>query len=577
MLGCSQTGIKLDPLGPAGGGKDDIPDEFPQEKQKNPNSFIDKTTDYGLAGIEAYNFNVVDFNGDNYSDLAIIPSFYSEPEFYFYNIGKRRFEKAPSPFTKAVKASFMLFYDINQDKVLDAIVGVLNQKTELSREPLKIFYGKQTKEGLRFNQGTSLNISTPNSTVGLIDYNLDGKLDLFVGNWFKRIKGNPFPHPDYLFINSGKGFKERSDLLVDEHKMNPDKSMHVNATPTYSSQICDMDQNGFPDILTTSTNRYENKMWMNRYEFRGKKRYFENQAKESGFAADPEGLINQRGGGRTFGVSCADYNNDGIMDVFLGELNHNYDNDGVDKSSILTGRTFKYPPKFFRTEYFLDSYDPNWHEADRRGIWTDLNNDGLLDLIVDNSGYPPHSRLIVFEQLPDHSFVNRAETFGVDIINPIATVVADFNRDGRVDILTAQSSIRDELIKPRIYLFENQLDLRKNRSVRLFLRGKQSNTQGLNATVVIKIRNQDITYHRMQHVNYSYGALPPQLEEGIHFGLIEGESIESIIVRWPYSKSPNASVVNLEKIYPFNVEFKGYLNITLCEDGNYLIGRRECL
>lgn len=573
---CSGTGKRVDPLGPAGGSKDDIPDEFPVSTDQTKKLFIDKTEQYGLTNIKAYNMNVVDLNQDYYSDLVVIPSFYSYPQFFQFNIAQRKFIERSTPFKNPVKASFILFYDLNQDKILDAIVGVLNQKTELSKEPLKIFYGEMDQGELIFDKAQTLDITISNSTLGLIDYDLDGNLDLFIGNWFKMVEENPFPAPDYLFRSDKGDFKDVSSLLVGEQEMDPTRAMHIAATPTYGSQICDVDQNGFPDILTVSTNRFDNNLWMNRYRFRNQSRYFENIGKTSGFSSDSEGLINKQGGGRTFGVACADYNNDGIMDIFLGELTHNYDNSGVDKSSVLTGRTFKYPPKFFRTEYFLDSFDPGWHEADRRGVWVDFNNDGRLDLLVDNSGYPPHSKMILFEQLHDKSFENKAAEYGLDIVNPISSVILDINRDGKMDILTAQSQIRDETITPTIRVFENNLPS-EGRSVRFFLRGEKSNTHGLNATIILKVEKDGIIQNRLQNVAYSYGSLPPQNEEGVHFGIDQGEKLDSVIVRWPYSGEANTSRASMERKYELKDNFEGYLNITLCESGNYLIGRRNCL
>lgn len=579
FVGCSGVLKRKDILGPAGGAKDDIPDNFPEEAKLNTVQFTDKTDDYGLTGVSATSLYVVDFNGDFYSDIVVIPSYYSYPQFYFYDRAKKKFVKGKSPFKYPAKASFLIFTDLNNDQVLDAIIGVLNQKTELSKEPLKIFMGSKAGGQLSFDKPIEIKLSLSNSTIGLVDYDLDGFLDLYIGNWFQMVGDNAIPAPDYLFQNvKGKEFVDITKKLRGENKQNPDKTMFFNATPTYGSQICDMDQNGYPDILTTSTNRFDNKLWMNRYLFREKQRFFEEQGRFANYSADSDGLINKQGGGRTFGIACADYNNDGIMDVFLGELNHNYDNAGVDKSSILTGRTFKYPPKFYRTEYFLDSFDPQWHEADRRGVWADFNNDGLMDLIVDNSGYPPHSRLIFFQQLYDHSFTNKAQEYGIDLVNPISTVTLDINRDGKLDILTAQSSLRDELLKPRLFLFENNLELKGKRSLKFYLRGQKSNSYGINATVILKVITKDGKLEsRMQNVSYSYGALPPQNEEGIHFGLNEGETLDSVVVRWPFSTGVNAIRSQMEKRYKISYEFEDTINVTLCENGNYLIGRRNCL
>ena len=557
------------------GALDKIQEDTGVQNSVNP-SFIDKTQEYGLSGLKASNFNVVDINEDGYSDLVILKSFYSIPEFYLFDIGARKFKKTESLFPVSLKASFLLFYDVNKDNVLDVFVGVLNQKSELAKNPLRLFLGEKENGTLKFIE-KDLNIkATPNSTLGLIDYNLDGHLDLFLGNWFTRYKDNPIPHHDQLYVFKKDKWEEKSELLSLELKKNVDQVMFVNATPTYGSQVCDMDQNGFPDILTTSTNRYKNKLWINKYKFRERYRYFENIGEASGFASDKDGQLNNQGGGRTFGLACADYNNDGIMDVFLGELAHNYDHQGIDKSSLLTGRTMKKHPRFFRTEYFVDALDPNWHQADRRGLWVDINNDGLDDLIVDNSGYPPHSKLILFKQLPDHSFENTANNLGVDIVNPTATVTADFNKDGKMDLLTARSSIRDASILPRIYLLENNIDTNKNKSVRIILRGKKSNTHGLNAMVILRVKKANEISERRKYVSYSYGALSPQNEEGVHFGLEADEKLLGFKVRWPYARNIDVSAESLEKEYTIKHKFTDTMTLTLCESGAYYIGPRKC-
>jgi hypothetical protein len=400
---------------------------------------------------------------------------------------------------------------------------------------------------------------------------------MYIGNWFKKNKLGVFPMRDYLIENKDNKYIDSSELLKNETKQNLDKTMYVNAVPTYASQICDIDQNGFPDILATGASGYNNKMWMNRYKVRQKKRSFENFARTSLYGGDTEGNLTPKGGGRTFSTACQDYNQDGIMDIFLGELTHSYDNQLRDKSSILTGSRFKFPPFFIRTEYFQDSFDTEWHQADRRGVWFDYNNDGLMDLLVDNSGFPPHSRLVLFKQYPDHSFESVSKQMGVDIVNPASSVIADFNHDGRMDILTSQSNLRDSRIQKRLYLFENNLDLKEKRPLRFFLRGKNANFHGLNATVILKVKTaKGEIINRSQNVSYSYGGLPPQNEEGLHFALNPNETLIHVKVRWPFTKSLNQSRAGLEKVYNIKKEYLKSVRFTLCESGSYSVGRLHC-
>lgn len=546
--------------------------------------FVDKASDFGLENIEATGIMAVDLNNDGHSDLVFIEDYFSQPVFYLFNPSEKKFRKHESLFDESIKASSVLFYDLTGDRVTDALVMVMNQGAEVSERPLRLFEGYLHEGVLRFKpsalNGRAFSLRPgPAATLGLVDYDLDGDLDIFVGNWFSKTQGVSLPEKDVILENKNGKFRENWELLEGESDLNPDGTMAVNAAPTFSSQICDVDLNGFPDILTTSTNGYLNKLWMNLYKSRSDERRFKNYGVESSFAGDPDGILNSRGGGRTFSAACADYNNDGIMDAFLGELSHNHDADSIDRSSILTGSSQKFPPKFIRTEYVLDAHDLRWNQSDKRGIWFDFNNDGLLDLWVDNSGYPPHTRTLLFKQHPDHSFENVAKEAGVDIVNPLSSVLIDVNKDGKMDVLTSQSSLRDARIKQRLYLFVNQ-DQNENNAVRFFLRGNKANHSGLNATVELRVKTDQGISRRTQQISYSYGGLNPQNEEGVLFGLKKGESLLSVKVIWPYSKTLNAGRAGLEKFYELKdlkaQKAGAYAEVTLCEIGIHLLGRKDC-
>lgn len=548
-------------------------------EQKSRTGFIDQTEQYGLSGLSASSIMAVDFNGDEFTDLAIIRDYFSQPEFFLFNPTSKKFEKIDSLFSEPIKASFILFYDLNGDKITDALTGVLNQGAEVSERPLRVFYGKRKNGLLHFEEHKdAIKLEPkPTATAVLIDYDLDGDLDLFMGNWFSKYKNTSLPERDRLFENRKGEFVE-VELLEGEGEQNPDKTMYVNAAPTFAAQVCDMDLNGFPDILTSSTNSYLNKLWMNMYKTRAEKRYFRDYGVLSSYAGDPEGILNSRGGGRTFSSACADYNHDGIMDAFMGEVSHNHDSDSIDKSSILTGSTRKFPPKFLRTEYALDAHDLRWNQSDKRGIWFDYNNDGLLDLWVDNSGYPPHTRALLFKQYSDHSFENVSKEQGVDFVNPSTSVLIDVNADGKLDILSAQSDLRDARIKKRLYLMVNNNFVEGNRSLRFFLRGNRSNFNGLNATVELKVKTESGTERRIQQVAYSYGGLPPQNEEGVLFGLKKGEEPLTVKVIWPHTKTLNSGRAGLEKFYDLKgkLDFNHRLNVTLCEAGIWSVAREGC-
>jgi hypothetical protein len=537
--------------------------------------FIDKTDQYGLKGVEAKRINVVDFNNDGYSDLVFTPTEFSQPMFYkFDNQLKKYLKISYNPFKNPVTASYLLFYDLDKDGVRDVIVGVLNQKSELSKSPIKIFKGTIVGGKIYYTLLTTLGKAMPSSSISVLDVDNDGNLDIFVGNWFGHYKGRPVPAHDQLFIYRKGKYIDSTSKLQDEDQLNSYKDVYINANPTFSSSICDVNDDGYADILTTSTNGFLNTIWLNGFRLSSKDRQFSKVSSISGYAQDYEGIHTPQGGGHSFFSSCADYNNDLFYDIFLGEVTHVYDPESKDRSSILTRSSAK-DIKFFRMEYFLDSTDKKWVQADKRGVWVDYNQDGLLDLIVDNSGYPPNSRLILFEQKQDREFVSRAPELGIDILNPNATVVLDINNDGRPDILTSQTNIRDSRIKPRVYLFESNIVLPKNRKiVRVYLNGVKANSHGIGSSVTLNYKFESREYNNKKYINPSQGGLPSQNEEGLFFNFPKSASKINFSVRWPIKRSLNDFLV---KKYEFE---RGELfkakNITLCEDNRIIYKKARC-
>jgi enediyne biosynthesis protein E4 len=536
--------------------------------RKKSGYFKDVTAKYGLPGIKATHIYAVDFNSDGWTDLVVLPEFFSRPEFYYFSPRKKKFLRLwYSPFKKNMKASFLNFVDFDNDGIMDVIVGVLNQKTEITKSPLIIFRGYLKKKKLSYGRAfTFPGKPRPISSATVLDYNLDGKLDLFVSNWYGPGKYGPAITPDQLFFGEGFRFKDVSGALKEENKRDGREGPYVNAKPTYGALNCDIDGNHYPDILTVSSDGFANKVWMNVYNKKLRARSFENAGNISNFGADSQGDYDLRGGGRTFGLDCIDYNGDGIMDTFLGELSHSYDNENRDRSSILTGSRRKFPPKFVRTQYYDDQGLTNWSQGDRRGTFFDYNFDGLVDLIVDNTGFPPKSRLVLFEQEKNHAFKDIAVRAGIDILNPSGTVIMDFNKDGKPDIVTGQTSIRAGNIKRSIYLFENQLPRKRRRSLRFFPKGVWSNAAGIGARIVLKTNKRVQT----KYVHYSHGGLPSQNERGVFFGLSKNEKVVFAKVYWPYKKKGKPFV---RKYKLSKLKFKKFLNLTLCEIGDAKKGR----
>jgi len=539
-----------------------------------PSTYFEDITDrVGLSGVTATHVYAIDFDLDGFTDLVTLPHFYSQPVFFIYVPESGKFKKLDyNPFGKVLRASYLTFFDINKDGILDVIAGTLNQKTSLPKDALKAFKGVRREGRIYYEQRISSKKLTPRptSSISLLDYNLDGYIDLFEANWLDYSKSSPRATPDRLYMGKGFEYKDVSYLLEKEGRFSRANNAYVNAMPTFSSSTCDIDQNGFPDILTSSSGGHDNKMWLNLYDSKHKDRKFLNYAKEASFHRDNFGLLDSRGGGNTLFSLCTDYNNDGIMDILVGEVSHSYDSENKDKSSFLTGRTNEFPPKFLRSEYVEDDGQEVWSRSDKRAVFTDFNNDGLIDILVENSGQPPYSRLVYFEQSPDHGFEDISIEAKINILNPSGIVTLDIDKDGSMDFITGQSNIRKANIKRRLYVFKNTIPREGRRSLRIHLEGKRSNVHGWGAMIEVRTAK----FNQKRWVDYANGPQPSQNEFGTHVGLDIKNSLKSIQVTWPILEKRQ---IPLKRVYNLrSLKFTGHLEITLCESGSYVLGNKGC-
>ncbi|MBC7540930.1 MAG: VCBS repeat-containing protein [Bacteriovorax sp.] len=532
--------------------------------------FVDKTEEYGLKDVQAVHLYAVDVNRDGYTDLVTLEDFYSAPKFYFFNPTTRKFVLGPSPFDSLVRGSYLNFVDLDHDGIYDVIVGTLNQKTEMTQYPARIFKGIIENKVLHYKEQSPLPTGLlPTASIVALDFDLDGELDLFLSNWFSYKDKNPKPVPDLLLKGSGFNFTDNSNSLRGEYDYNKTDKVYTNATPTFGASVCDVDKNGFPDILTSSSNGYYNKLWLN---LEGKN--FVNYGAESGYAADEDGSPETHGGGNSFFSLCGDYNNDGIIDIVVGNMSRDSDPESRDKSSVLSGTSKTFPPKFIRSEFLHAAQKTKWSEGDHRGVWIDYNLDGLSDLIIDNSGFPPDSRLVFFEQASDHAFEDKSRELGINVMNPSGTVTIDVNQDGVMDFITGQSKIRAGDINNRIYLFENQTKREGRGSVRFHLQAKNSNYHGISSDMWLTSNKQT----RFFNVEYNSGSLPSQNEEGAYFAF-DKETPKYVGVRWSYAVTDrlNRLVPVVKKYNLTKLKLKGlHTELNLCEDGRILPRKKNC-
>lgn len=231
------------------------------------------------------------------------------------------------------------------------------------------------------------------SGLSVVDFNGDGIDDLT----FCHHQGGV-----YMYAGDGTGGFELVDLGIN----------NGNADAKSISWV-DLDNDGDQDLFIT--NRLaRNRLWRNN----GEEGFLE--------LTDFSGLNQETR--KSYGASFADYDNDGDLDLFIANynwamtemLNELYANNGDGTFTEVTvaagfGEDIK--------QSFI-------------GEWTDLNEDGLLDLYVIRDRHVYLN--MYYENQGDGTFVDVADEMGLDVaINAMCSGIGDYNRDGAMDVFVS--------------------------------------------------------------------------------------------------------------------------------------------
>lgn len=538
--------------------------------------FVNVASQTGLAAVSAQNPAWADLNGDGWPDAAL-GSTTGEPKTYVFlssaGVSFRDFTEesglnyAPAPSTATRAGSALVFGDVDNDGDADVFSARFSEFEKPRTDPktgevLKSAAGavlyEKADDGLRsavlLNDGaghfahvSAAGVENPPETTtsgALFDYDGDGLLDLFAGNWYKEYGVSYASYPSRLYKGLGGGkFREATagaGLLTKPTEGEPDSGR-----PVYGVTHCDWNGDGRQDILVAVYGRQANRLWRNNGDGT-----FTDMAQVTGFDGDevrhgryPPGVKREpekewRSHGNTFSAACADYDNDGDADVFLGEITHAWAGESSDRSSLLENLG---PEKGFAFErhpdllYRVHQDTKNWNQGDMRVSWADFDNDGRLDLLLASGDYPDGQYLRLFRQVKPLKFEEITTEAGLDWESSGGISIADYDRDGDLDILAGKSWMRMPADRrqgawPAPALYRNDLK-NGNHWLAVKLEGKGaggSNRGGIGVKVVVK--SGRLTQAR--EISTSHGHAGLSDEQVLHFGLAKAARADSVEVRW---------------------------------------------
>ena len=270
--------------------------------------------------------------------------------------------------------------------------------------------------GTEFTNVSDLLPSLPmTNTLGATwgDFNGDGFLDLY-------ITGYEIPNyePDALLINNqGQGF-----TLAWQSSGNPARGVTA----------ADFDEDSDLDVFVSNYRLVPNNLWEN--DGLGN---FTDIAGSYGVAGDSGGSYPY---GHTIGSAWGDLDNDGHLDLFVGNFRHAWGDGSQDHAKMLRNRG---PNHNYDFELKAELTGADWQEAYASPAMGDYDNDGDLDFFITSApGYGNQSRL--YRNGGNWDFHNETSSAALGITeNSYQNAWADFDNDGDLDLLTAARIYRN--------------------------------------------------------------------------------------------------------------------------------------
>jgi enediyne biosynthesis protein E4 len=287
-------------------------------------------------------------------------------------------------------------------------------------------------------------VETKGSGVGLIDYDNDGWLDIYVvnGSTFDALDGKETPPHAALFHNNHDG--TFTDVAA--------KAGVTNDRWGFGVAIADYDNDGWPDIFVSNWGK--NRLYHNNHDGT-----FTDVADKAGVA------LNDAAAWHT-GATWGDYDGDGQLDLFVAGYLH-YDrnnlptpaeNGGTNAFCTFRGELVSCGPRGLKGEpdhLFHNNGDGTFTDvsekagvADKPGyyglgaVFVDVNNDGKPDLLVGNDSTPNY----LYLNKGDGTFddVSYASGFALNEAGretaSMGIAVGDWQNNGQLDIFNTTFS-----------------------------------------------------------------------------------------------------------------------------------------
>ncbi len=415
-----------------------------------------------------------DVNRDGYMDLLVI-SQSSDYLFLGSKSGSFKRLEAESGLLQGKLSYGGYFGDYDNDGLPDLFI---------TGQPGRLYHNEGAGKFKEVTEAMGFNPPPKVWAAAWADFDRDGRLDIFLGH----TKGD-----DMLYKNKGDSFE-----LFAPETFQKDTS-YDNPQPTvFSAAWGDYDKDGFIDLFVGIRGQpsiiFKNEGGSS----------FKSVATELGI----DFVVQESAGNKTykpdFGVSWADYDNDGWLDIFSAS-----GIGGADLYKNREGKGFINATRGTRVSFSQSTISEGWG---------DFDNDGFQDLAVSDN----LTNVRVYRNGGDGSFLDVSRELGIADTNtaPFACVWADVNDDGALDLYVTEFQTANRLYVNKVYPGRHYLKVK--------LEGKKDNSTAVGAMVTVQAGGHTMT--RQVSGGEGYSSQPPPW---LHFGLGEAAKADKVTVLWP--------------------------------------------
>ena len=416
--------------------------------------------------------------------------------------------------------------DYNNDGVDDLLVTYWGDCVLYRNNGDGTFTDVSEKTGVaKTTRKTAAGLNRWNTGCAFLDYDRDGWLDIFVGNYIdfdpKTVAQPEDGHCLYKNLKVACGPPGldggKNILLHNDGKGNfvdvSEKAGILKTPGTYALGVlvADFDNDGWPDIYVANDST-SSALYRNNHDGT-----FTDIAIEAGVAYSADGK-SQAG----MGVAAADYDGDGLLDIvktnFAGDTSSLYHNQGNN---------------FFEDETFAAGLGRNTRFLGWGALFLDYDNDSWPDIMLTNGHVYPevgetaieygyHQRKVLYRNQGNGRFLDVSLNAGPGILETVAgrgCATGDFDNDGDLDVVVNCVNQVPQLLRCD--------SSNGNTWIKIKCIGTKSNRSAIGTRVYCVTGKRK----QMDEVR-SGGSYISQNDLRIHFGLAKAE-VADIEIHWP--------------------------------------------